>query len=104
VEVKGTSAAVYNGGQRRGARRCAGVHAEEEEGFVLLLAWTPSVSHIPNRYVAWASYWAGSTGFGLVSPSLFFSSSVSFLFVLFSISFHPFGFNLICRILIFGYL
>jgi hypothetical protein len=86
VAVKGASTAVYIGGQRRGARRCAGVHAEEEEGFVLLLAWTPIASPRPNRYVAWASYWAGSTGFGLVTLSLFFfSSSVSFLFVLFCV-------------------
>jgi hypothetical protein len=83
VEVKGASAVVYIGGQRRGAHRCVGVHAEEEEGFVLLLACTPTASHIPNRYVAWASYWAGSTGFGLVSPLPYFFCFFSFLFTCF---------------------
>jgi hypothetical protein len=44
---------------------------------------------------AWASaWWAVARS---VLP--FFSSSVSFLFVLLSISFHLFEFNLICRVL-----
>jgi hypothetical protein len=80
MEVKGASAVVYIGGQRCGARRCAGIHAEQEEGFALLLAWTPTASHIPNPYVAWASYWAGSMGFGLVSPLPYFFFFFVYLF------------------------
>jgi hypothetical protein len=73
MAVNGTSATVIKGDRRRGARRCAGVHAEEEEGIALLPMWAPTASHIPKWYVAWAGLLGyGQVGCGQVSASLIF--------------------------------
>jgi hypothetical protein len=85
VAVNGASAAVIKDGRQRGARRCAGVHAEEEEGITPLPVWAPTASHIPKRYVAWAGLLGFSqVGCGQVSYFSFFATYLFFYF-LFSI-------------------